>query len=292
METLQLIGGFARANELSLSQYQARNGLPNRDKLELLENLMAQEKLADLLQTFAAWVANQLPVCRLAYHFMTRRMKLLDSMKRGHKLSFTLQDARHQYLGQLDYELGDELDTQQKRLLQHLHQLLAQPLRLFLRMDQMDVQSRLDHLTGIGNRAFFDESLQRAIEQNLRSPNGLTLALLDLDHFKQINDTHGHPVGDKVLQECSAILGRSIRRTDMAFRLGGDEFALLLQPADDGAAGRVEARIGYHQAHNSELTPLHVGSSLGFAHWHKGISASELYQHADRHLYEVKRNRA
>ncbi len=291
MEPLQLIGGFARSGEVNLGQYQARNAIPNRDKLELLETLMAQEKLADVLQTFAAWVATQLPVCRLAYHFMTRRMKLLDSMKRGHKQSFTLQDTRHQYLGQLDYELGDELDVQQKRLLQHLHQLLAQPLRLFLRMDQMDMQSRIDHLTGIGNRAFFDESVQRAIEQNLRRPDGLTLALLDLDHFKQINDNHGHPVGDKVLQEFSAILGRSIRRTDVAFRLGGDEFALLLQPADEGAPARVESRIRYHLAHNSELTPLQVASSFGFARWEKGMHASELYTLADRHLYEVKRKR-
>ena len=292
MESLQLISNFGRNGELKLNHYPTHPSIANREKLELLESLMSQEKLADLLQTFAAWVANKLPVCRMAYHFMTRRVKLLDSMKRGHKQSFTLQDAQMQYLGQMDYELQENLDPQQQRKLQQLHQLLAQPLRLFLRMEQMDLQSRLDHLTGVGNRAFFDESLPRAIQQNQRNPDGLTLVLLDLDRFKQVNDTHGHPVGDKVLKEFADILTRSVRGTDLVFRLGGDEFALLLQPADEEAAPRVEARINYHLRNNKELQPLTVGCSLGFARWHKGMDATALYTLADQQLYRHKNSRA
>ena len=292
MESLQLMSNFSRNGELNLSHYPTHPPIANREKLELLESLMSQEKLADLLQTFAAWVANKLPVCRMAYHFMTRRVKLLDSMKRGHKQSFTLQDAQMQYLGQMDYELQENLDPQQQRKLQQLHQLLAQPLRLFLRMEQMDLQSRLDHLTGVGNRAFFDESLPRAIQQNQRNPDGLTLVLLDLDRFKQVNDTHGHPVGDKVLKEFADILTRSVRGTDLVFRLGGDEFALLLQPADEEAATRVEARINYHLRNNKELQPLSVGCSLGFARWHKGMDVNALYTLADQQLYRHKNSRA
>jgi len=292
MESLQLMSNFSRNGELSLTHYPTHPPIANREKLELLESLMSQEKLADLLQTFAAWVANKLPVCRMAYHFMTRRVKLLDGMKRGHKQSFTLQDAQMQYLGQMDYELQENLDPQQQRKLQQLHQLLAQPLRLFLRMEQMDLQSRLDHLTGIGNRAFFDESLPRAIQQNQRNPDGLTLVLLDLDRFKQVNDTHGHPVGDKVLKEFADILTRSVRGTDLVFRLGGDEFALLLQPADEEAATRVEARINYHLRNNKELQPLAVGCSLGFARWHKGMDVNALYTLADQQLYRHKNSRA
>ena len=292
MESLQLMSNFSRNGELNLSHYPTHPPIANREKLELLESLMSQEKLADLLQTFAAWVANKLPVCRMAYHFMTRRVKLLDSMKRGHKQSFTLQDAQMQYLGQMDYELQENLDPQQQRKLQQLHQLLAQPLRLFLRMEQMDLQSRLDHLTGVGNRAFFDESLPRAIQQNQRNPDGLTLVLLDLDRFKQVNDTHGHPVGDKVLKEFADILTRSVRGTDLVFRLGGDEFALLLQPADEEAATRVEARINYHLRNNKELQPLTVGCSLGFARWHKGMDVNALYTLADQQLYRDKNSRA
>ena len=119
MESLQLMSNFSRNGDLNLTHYPTHPPIANREKLELLESLMSQEKLADLLQTFAAWVANQLPVCRMAYHFMTRRVKLLDGMKRGHKQSFTLQDSQKQYLGQLDYELQDALDQQQRRVRQN-----------------------------------------------------------------------------------------------------------------------------------------------------------------------------
>ena len=292
MENLHMISNFNRSGELSFSQYAAHAPIANREKLELLENLMSQEKLADLLQTFAAWVGNHLPVCRLAYHYMTQRHKLIERSRKGVKQSFSLEDTQSQYLGQLEYELEDNISAHQQRLLQQLHQLLALPLRLQLKLESLALQSRMDHLTNIGNRAFFDESLQRAVDQNQRHPNGLTLLLLDLDHFKQINDTHGHPVGDQVLTDFAVVLTRCIRRTDLAFRLGGDEFALLLQPADSQAAMRVKSRIAFHLHTHPELLRWKVGSSVGFAQWQPGMSTADLYQAADSELYRQKHQRA
>ena len=292
MENLHMISNFNRSGELSFSQYAAHAPIANREKLELLENLMSQEKLADLLQTFAAWVGNHLPVCRLAYHYMTQRHKLIERSRKGVKQSFSLEDTQSQYLGQLEYELEDNISAHQQRLLQQLHQLLALPLRLQLKLESLALQSRMDHLTNIGNRAFFDESLQRAVDQNQRHPNGLTLLLLDLDHFKQINDTHGHPVGDQVLTDFAEVLTRCIRRTDLAFRLGGDEFALLLQPADSQAAMRVKSRIAFHLHTHPELLRWKVGSSVGFAQWQPGMSTADLYQAADSELYRQKHQRA
>ena len=291
MESLHILSHFRRAADNSLSALATPSVLPNRDKLVLLENLMAQEDIDDLLQTFAGSVSHQLPVCRMAYHFMARRIRLVDSVRRGHKHSFTLQDNRHHFLGQLDYELEDELDARQQRTLQQMHNLLSQPLRLFLRMEQMDQLTRIDHLTGIGNRASFDEAMARAIEQNQRQQHGLTLVLLDLDHFKAINDTHGHPVGDKVLKAFADVLLRSVRRTDQVFRLGGDEFVLLLQPADEEAARRVTTRIDYHLQQHDDLLPLQVATSTGHARWQSGMDSETLYRLADEALYASKRQR-
>ena len=170
--------------------------------------------------------------------------------------------------------------------------MLALPLRLQLKLESLALQRRMDHLTGICNRAFFDESLQRAVDQNQRHSNGLTLLLLDLDHFKQINDTYGHPVGDQVLANFAEVLTRCIRRTDMAFRLGGDEFALLLQPADAQAAQRVKSRIAFHLHTHPELLRWKVGSSIGFAQWQPGMSVGDLYEAALRGLYRQKHQRA
>ena len=211
MERLQLVGGFNHNTDRVMPRVSSFSPIATSERLELLECLMAQEKLADLLQTFAAWVGNHLPVCRLAYHYMTQRHKLIERSRKGVKQSFSLQDPQSQYLGQLEYELEDNISPHQQRLLQQLHQLLALPLRLQLKLESLALQSRMDHLTGIGNRAFFDESLQRAVDQNQRHSNGLTLLLLDLDHFKQINDTYGHPVGDQVLANFAEVLTRCIR---------------------------------------------------------------------------------
>ncbi|MGL4204996.1 MAG: GGDEF domain-containing protein, partial [Aeromonadaceae bacterium] len=245
MERLQLVGGFGRHSDLPISRISTFNPIASSERLELLECLMAQDKLGDLLQTFATWAGNHLPICRLAYHYMTQKHKLIDGERKGTKQSFALQDSSMQYLGRLEYEFAEPLSPHQQRMLQQLHPLLALPLRMLLKLEQMDQRSRMDHLTGIGNRAYFDEALQRSVDQNLRHADGLTLLLMDLDHFKQVNDTYGHPVGDKVLKAFADVLSRCIRRTDIAFRLGGDEFALLLQPADACAAKRVRARINF-----------------------------------------------
>ena len=288
MERLQLVGGFARHGDLPISRISTFNPIASSERLELLECLMAQEKLADLLHTFATWVGNHLPICRLAYQYMTLKHKLIEGERKGAKLSFALQDSSQQYLGQLEYEFADSLSQNQQRILQQLHPLLALPLRMLLKLEQMDQRSRMDHLTGIGNRAFYDESLQRAVDQNQRHADGLTLILMDLDHFKRINDTYGHPVGDRVLQAFAEVLSRCIRRTDIAFRLGGDEFALLLQPADGPAAERVKARIAFHLQNHPELLQWQVGCSIGHASWQPGMSPLGLYQEADAELYRQK----
>ena len=288
MERLQLVGGFGRHGDLPISRISTFNPIASSERLELLECLMAQEKLADLLHTFATWVGNHLPICRLAYHYMTQQHKLIEGERKGAKQSFALQDSSMQYLGQLEYEFADNLSQNQQRILQQLHPLLALPLRMLLKLEQMDQRSRMDHLTGIGNRAFYDESLQRAVDQNQRHADGLTLILMDLDHFKRINDTYGHPVGDRVLQAFAEVLSRCIRRTDIAFRLGGDEFALLLQPADGPAAERVKARIAFHLQNHPELLQWQVGCSIGHASWQPGMSPLGLYQEADAELYRQK----
>ena len=148
---------------------------------------------------------------------------------------------------------------------------------------------RLDHLTGLGNRAYFDEAIGRAVEQHSREPHGLVLVLLDLDRFKQVNDTWGHPVGDLVLSRFAQLLQGCIRGTDQAFRLGGDEFALLLQPADPEAWRPVWLRLQHVLHSHKELSAFSVGCSLGAASWQSGMDVQRLYETADTHLYARKK---
>jgi two-component system cell cycle response regulator len=99
-----------------------------------------------------------------------------------------------------------------------------------------------DRLTGLFNRGHFDRALGAAIESSARSGQPLSLAILDIDHFKQINDGHGHALGDRVLCQVADRLSRAMRRTDMVARYGGEEFVILLPGTPpDAALVRMEA---------------------------------------------------
>lgn len=288
MESLQLTTAYGRGMEPLLGRMPGFNPISSLERLELMESLMGQEEPRSLLQTFAAWVVNFLPVCRLEYNHRGQAQLLVEGPQGEMQLQIPLQDRFNHDMGSLYYGLSSPLQPHHHRLMQQLHQLLLYPLRLLLRIEEMDLLSRQDHLTGIGNRAGFDESLTRAIELNGRQDNGLILVLLDLDHFKQINDSRGHPVGDQVLIHFAKLASQAVRSTDLAFRLGGDEFALLLQPADHFAASRVASRLRHRLVQDETLTQLGVDFSLGHACWQPGVDAKTLYQLADQQLYRNK----
>lgn len=285
MESLQLVAAYGRAPELPIGHFTGFSAISSLERLELMESLMGQDDPLRLLQTFAGWIVNFLPVCRLEYCHRGQVEVLVEGPQGETQLLIPLQDRLNHHMGELCYGLVTPLQQHHHRLLQQLHQILIYPLRLLLRIEEMDRQSRRDHLTGIGNRSGFDESLARAIELSQRQDNGLLLVLLDLDHFKQINDTHGHPVGDRVLVRFAELANQAIRSTDMAFRLGGDEFALLLQPADPFAANRVASRLRHLLEADRELMGWQVDFSFGHATWQPGMDDQDLYQLADQQLY-------
>ena len=266
--------------------------LTGQDRYQQIEQLLGQRDLDALLAIFAEQVANIVRIHSLQFdcgqphplisHPPQARLTL-------HAYRFELRGRHEQLLGQLHYELEHPLSDGQRRLLEQYHQLFSLPLPLYLRLDRLEQQVRLDHLTGLGNRAYFDEAIGRAVEQHSREPHGLVLVLLDLDRFKQVNDTWGHPVGDLVLSRFAQLLQGCIRGTDQAFRLGGDEFALLLQPADPEAWRPVWLRLQHVLHSHKELSAFSVGCSLGAASWQSGMDVQRLYETADTHLYARKK---
>lgn len=266
--------------------------LTGQDRYQQIEQLLGQRDLDALLAIFAERVANIVRIHSLQFdsgqphplisHPPQARLTL-------HAYRFELRGRHEQLLGQLHYELEHPLSDGQRRLLEQYHQLFSLPLPLYLRLDRLEQQVRLDHLTGLGNRAYFDEAIGRAVEQHSREPHGLVLVLLDLDRFKQVNDTWGHPVGDLVLSRFAQLLQGCIRGTDQAFRLGGDEFALLLQPADPEAWRPVWLRLQHMLHSHKELSAFSVGCSLGAASWQSGMDVQRLYETADTHLYARKK---
>jgi two-component system cell cycle response regulator len=149
----------------------------------------------------------------------------------------------------------------------------------------------IDPLTGLYNRRFLDGHLAQAVEHSARNARPLCVLVLDIDHFKQINDTFGHDVGDEVLRQFADRLRSSLRASDLAARIGGEEFALLLPDTDlssaQGAAERLRRTI------EAEPFLIHgqaipVTSSLGLSTL-DGEGPRVLMKRADVALYEAKR---
>jgi len=156
-------------------------------------------------------------------------------------------------------------------------------------------QALHDALTGLPNRTLLHDRLDQALRSAQRGAEPPALLLLDLDHFKEINDTHGHQAGDRLLQEVAARLTRTVRGSDTVARLGGDEFAILLP--ETGRAGAVEVagaiRAGLTPVIMVEEQGLHVAVSIGIAFAAgRDTDAQLLLRHADVAMYDAKRTRS
>lgn len=157
--------------------------------------------------------------------------------------------------------------------------------------EELSRLSRTDGLTGLANRGHFDRTLRLEVERSARHGHPLTLAVLDLDRFKAVNDVHGHVVGDHVLRRTAAALARSIRAHDLAARVGGEEFALIL-PDTDRAGGhalaeRARAAVGSTPGLTG-VGDVEVTASAGVAQLRPGEDAEQLYARADAALYAAK----
>ena len=150
-----------------------------------------------------------------------------------------------------------------------------------------------DELTGMFNRRYFREALEREISGAQRYGHGLALCMIDLDHFKRVNDTHGHLCGDRVLQEFGKLLNDSIRKYDVGCRYGGEEFAVILPDTSlDKASAlceRFRERVKEYEFTYEELT-LHITASVGVtARPADGIiTGRQLVDLADKALYQAK----
>ena len=155
-----------------------------------------------------------------------------------------------------------------------------------------------DKLTGAYSKRYFEKMLHEEISRAVKYRMGLALMMLDLDHFKNVNDTYGHVFGDKVLSSISEIVRKTIRPSDYFIRYGGEEFAVLMTDSNDKpvleVAERIRRAIEDSPIFNEEKNiPVKMTISIGVACFDRvSLNAKELIENADRALYvaKVKRN--
>lgn len=156
-------------------------------------------------------------------------------------------------------------------------------------------QSFTDPLTEIYNRRSLEDVAGRYISHARRLHSSLSLLLIDVDRFKDVNSKFGHLIGDVVLADTAALLKSSVRGSDAVFRYGGDEFVIILADTSRAGAAKVIERISayileWNQARTLEGFELSL--SIGVAEWSDGLTLDELLDSADREMYAAKASRA
>lgn len=158
---------------------------------------------------------------------------------------------------------------------------------LHLRKRSLEVE----HLTQLGTRRYFEKQLVRRIDRAKSSRNPFSLLMLDIDRFKQVNDTYGHLGGDKILKTVGAIIKECTQVSDSCSRIGGDEFAVILtsSPLEQALITAQTIQNTIEEYKTEDFPTLRLSVSIGVAQWNEGQSTQDLIEQADRALYKAKK---
>lgn len=244
-----------------------------------------------ILGLFFREIQRLVPLDALSYEHQPSDLRLLFGARGHHSISYSLSHEGEQ-LGELVFRRNQRFSEQQQGNLESLLSTLLFPMRNALLYRAATQSALRDPLTDTGNRIAMDQTLEREIEMSRRHSQPLSLLMLDIDHFKQINDTYGHSAGDDVLKAVAASIKNQLRNVDMVFRFGGEEFLILLSNTSREAAAMVGERLRFAaqaQDYVAEGKMIELTVSIGCSTLLPGESAESLLRRADSALYVAKR---
>ncbi|WP_449104992.1 GGDEF domain-containing protein [Pseudomonas mohnii] len=266
---------------LSLAQ------LRQRLSLQLQISLEPQR----ILGLFFREIQRLVPLDSLSYQHNSSDLRLEFGQRGHHSISYNLSHEG-EHLGELVFRRNQRFTEQEQGNLESLLASLLYPMRNALLYRAATQSALRDPLTDTGNRIAMDQTLQREIELSRRHLQPLSLLMLDIDHFKQINDTHGHSAGDDVLKAVAASIKGQLRNVDMVFRYGGEEFLILLSNTTREAAAMVGERLRLAAQTEDFLADgrlVGLTVSIGCSTLLPGESVESLLRRADNALYVAKR---
>ncbi len=269
---------------LSAEYYRPEN---NEQNFNLVAKLQKTLEVHKLINIFSLEVAKLVSFNGLQFHGIDGVVEMEGSKHSGQTVSFDLE-VESERLGQLIYFSKQSLTKPLTDKLDRLHDMLVYPLRNALLFNRVKKLATKDALTGLSNRSHFDDYLNKKLERCRRHHRNFGLMMLDLDNFKQVNDNHGHLLGDEILVNFSNILSSSVRGTDTVFRFGGDEFAILIDDNNQTVSNIIATRIQQF-VHSDNLLRQHaVTTSIGFTLAQSKDSDVTVVERADRALYQAK----
>jgi diguanylate cyclase len=192
----------------------------------------------------------------------------------------------------------DSLTSQLTALVERVQNMEEQDANIREQLEQEKVRAVTDTLTGLPNREAYGERVHNEILRWQRYQHPLSLAVLDIDFFKKVNDEYGHQMGDKVLKAISTSVANRLREVDFMARFGGEEFVLLLPEttAEEALSLLNRTRERLAKTHmrskkdDGEETKFTVTVSIGISEFKEGDTADDVFERADKALYEAKEN--
>lgn len=257
----------------------------------ILQRLQTTLELEPLIQIFSESLHPLVPHDGIAFDCPEQGIHISHGRISRHVCSYNLM-VEQTPLGELRILRGRKFRTAELNALEEALTVLVYPLRNALLYHQAVQSAQTDPLTGLLNRAALDRMLERELAVSRRSGGHLCLLVLDVDHFKAVNDRFGHQAGDQVLLAVADRLRALTRRSDMVFRYGGEEFVLLMGDTDPEAADQGARRI--HEAIRErplEITPgqcIDITVSIGIACGGGSEEPGSLFRRADRAMYRAK----
>jgi diguanylate cyclase len=233
-------------------------------------NLVAWADETDYLITFAFALAVSVEVAR----------RLLGMHERVQRYAATLETQ--------SVELRKSNEVLERKVAERTRDLELANSRLIGEKRVLEVASITDSLTGMRNRAYVLDHLRQAVSHAHRYGEKLSIVMVDLDHFKDVNDTWGHQAGDDVLKRVAQVFASTFRDSDVAGRYGGEEFLVVLPKADEGEASRVAERLRARIEALEIRAGDHWLTASGGVAEHVGQGHEELLSQADRALYRAK----
>lgn len=251
--------------------------------------LQSTLEINELLALFAKEIREFVKYDGLTYRFPSLKIDIKLGDQPANNCAYELVVAGD-HLGDLNFFRSHPFETSELETIENLLAGLLYPLRNTLLYQRAVESATIDPLTGVRNRAAMDSAMKREIGLSQRHGTPLSVILMDIDHFKRINDQHGHLYGDQALKAAAQCAEGSIRESDMIFRYGGEEFLILLTGTDLTGAELLAERI----RQNIEQLPaqtekeIHMTVSLGVTTLTGSDSINTLFQRMDSALYQAK----
>lgn len=253
--------------------------------------LQTSLELEEVLGIFMRETTDIIGYDSIGYSNSTFDIDFTLGKKSLHSFTYGLDLAQHA-LGDITFSRRRRFVEDELKVIEQLLCVLIYPLRNALMYQQAVKAATKDALTGLYNRAAMDDSLERELKLAKRHGAPISLIVLDIDHFKRINDSLGHACGDIAIKALANILHKTARASDLLFRYGGEEFVMVLPNTDiTGAsllAERLRQIVEAHQCTCLEGETLSMTVSLGVCEAHTDDGAHSLFLRADEALYASK----